>query len=119
MHTDKQAMTPPDIVRIHWKRDPDTFNLLSVDNGDEKVVSSVFPLGFHNNADAWYEQMEPADSGKELWLLKEVYKKGKGVICYAMRGLDGSRWQVTETMEMRASDSGKDVIYGKWVCQRK
>lgn len=112
-------MIRPDLVRIHWKRDPETLSLLSLDSGDEKLLSSIFPVGPKYNPNAWYEQMDKADSGKELWLLKEVYKTGKGEICYALRGLDGSRWQVTETMEIKANDSGKDVIYGKWVCQRK
>lgn len=120
LFTGKREVPEKKLVRITWKRDAETFNLLSLDTKDEVAASPAFPLQVFRDTDSWYTRMLPEDSGKELWLLKQVYQKGSGEISYRVRGLDGSEWQVTESMRLESSgDSGRKVINGKWICEKK
>lgn len=120
MLINKNASAEKEVVRINWKRDAETFNLLSLQAEDELTAHPAFSLPVFRDSDAWYRRMLPGDAGKELGLLNEVYKKGKGTIRYSMLGLDGSEWLVTESMELKVT-AGKEkgVIQGKWICEKK
>ncbi|TCS88236.1 hypothetical protein EDD80_10398 [Anseongella ginsenosidimutans] len=120
MLINKNASAEKEVVRIHWERDAETFNLLSLQTGEELTAHPAFSLPVFRDSDAWYRRMLPGDAGKELGLLKEVYTKGKGKIRYSMLGLDGSEWLVTESMELKVPrGEGKGIIQGKWICEKK
>lgn len=107
-------------VRISWQRDPRTFDLLWLRTKGDVPGTPVFPLEIFRNTDAWYDRMRPEDAGKELWLLREVYKKGKGSIRYSILATDGSEWLVVESMELRTPEGKQDaVLHGEWVCERR
>lgn len=118
MLTNKHTAMEKEVVCIKWKRDAETFNILSFHIEDELTTHPAFSPGILRDIDAWYGRMLPSDAGKELGLLKEVYTKGKGTIHYSMLGLDGSEWLVTESMELKVT-GGKGVIQGQWICEKK
>lgn len=108
------------IVHVTWQRDPRTFDLLSLQTKDDVAGTANFPLEIFRNTDAWYDRMRPEDTGKELWLLREVYKKGSGSIRYSILATDGSEWLVTESMELKTPEGKEnEILYGEWICERK
>lgn len=120
MLTDKPTVMEKETVHIIWQRDPDTYDLLSLHTESGTTVSLGFPLSVFQDADAWYNRMVPEDAGKELLLLNEVFKKGRGKIQYHILGKDGSRWLVRESAEIKIPEGDeKKVLSGEWLCEKK
>lgn len=118
MRIDIQPAMESEVVCFFWKRDAETFSLLSLETRNQLAASIAFPLRLLRDIDAWYGRMCPGDTGKELWLLKQVYQKGKGTIDYDVLGLDGHKWRITESMELRTGENGRAEIHGKWICKK-
>lgn len=119
MLIDNPPLMKSKVIHITWERDPDTFNMLAIhtENNDSHLLG--FPIRiFYRDVNAWYSRMHPEDKGRELFMLVDVYRKGKSKGRYRVLAKDGSEWQVTEVMEIHLSTAeNRTVLHGKWICK--